>query len=33
VQWGLAAAVALVVGLIWLLRRRAKARTGGPTTP
>jgi len=33
VQWGLAAAVALVVGLIWLLRRRAKARTRGPTMP
>ena len=33
VQWGLAAAVALVVALIWLLRRRAKSRTQGPTTP
>ena len=33
VQWGLAAAVALVVALIWLLRRRAKARARGPTTP
>ena len=33
VQWGLAAAVALVVALIWLLRRRAKSRTRGPTTP
>jgi len=33
VQWGLAAAVALVVVLIWLLRRRAKARARGPTTP
>ena len=33
VQWGLAAAVALVIALVWLLRRRAKARTRGPTTP
>ena len=33
VQWGLAAAVALVVALIRLLRRRAKSRTQGPTTP
>ena len=33
VQWGVAAAAALVVALIWLLRRRAKARTRGPTMP
>jgi membrane protein DedA with SNARE-associated domain len=33
VQWGVAAAAALVVALIWLLRRRAKARARGPTTP
>ena len=33
VQWGLAAAVALVIALVWLLRRRAKARARGPTTP
>ena len=33
VQWSFAVAVALVVALIWLLRRRAKARARGPTVP
>lgn len=33
VQWSVAAAVAAVVALIWVLRRRAKARARGPTTP
>jgi membrane protein DedA with SNARE-associated domain len=33
VQWSVAAAAILVVALVWLLRRRAKARERGPTTP
>lgn len=33
VQWSIAAAIALVIALVWLLRRRAKARARGPTTP
>jgi membrane protein DedA with SNARE-associated domain len=33
VQWSVAGAIFLVVALIWIWRRRAKARARGPTTP